>query len=354
MTEGVSTRKRELVAISVRLVASLSRMVLPWILGSIFVGLSALTSPLGVLRLLVILAKLPWHASKAVAGFFLAPILPSLFMKSVSDDCVVITGGASGIGKLMAQRFVQLGTRKIVLIDLNQQALEAASKELQAAASPQQQIAVFTADLSTEAAASAVMAKVQAQVGTVTILINNAGIVTGKNIIDAPAKLMSLTMKVNIEAHFWTVKAVLPKMMEANHGHIITIASSAGMIGVPGLGDYCASKHASFGFDESVRLELRKNNKFGVKTTVVCPFFIKTGLFEGAKSRWPRLLPLLEPEYAADKIMRAIRCNQSVLLMPLAIHLTPIVRALTPVAVFDEVCSWFGVLETMEDFKGRA
>mmetsp|Transcript_46744 Transcript_46744/g.77391 ORF Transcript_46744/g.77391 Transcript_46744/m.77391 type:complete len:329 (+) Transcript_46744:95-1081(+) len=325
-----------------------------WIMVFVILGLSVLTNPLGVLRLIIILAKLPWHASKTVAGFFLAPILPSLFMKNVSDECVVITGGAGGIGRLMAQRLVDLGAHKVVLIDLDEQALETAANELRAAASERQQIAVFAADLSTENATTAVMAKIQAQVATVTILINNAGIVTGKNIIDAPANLMSLTMKVNTEAHFWTVKAVLPKMMEANHGHIVTIASSAGIIGVPGLGDYCASKHASIGFDESVRLELRRNKRMGVKTTVVCPFFIKTGLFEGAKSRWPRLLPLLEPGYAADKIVRAIRCNQSVLLMPLAIHLTPIVRALTPVAIFDEVCDWFGVLETMDDFKGRA
>ena len=75
-------------------------------------------------------------------------------------------------------------------------------------------------------------------------------------------------------------------------------------------------------------------------------------MFEGAQSRWPRLLPLLEPEYAAAKIVRAIRCNQAVLLMPLAVHLTPIVRLL-PVPVFDQICEWFGVLDTMHDFKGR-
>ena len=196
------------------------------------------------------------------------------------------------------------------------------------------------------------MEEITAKIGEpITILINNAGIVTGKKVVDAPAKLMKLTMAVNIEAHFWTVKAALPHMIESNHGHIVTIASSAGIIGVPGLGDYCASK----------LLQLALTNPFvwrckiwdaTASTTCVCPFFIKTGMFLGAKSRWPRLLPLLEPDYAASKIVRAIRCNQQMLLMPLAVHLTPIVRLL-PVPIFDEICKWFGVHDTMADFKGR-
>jgi all-trans-retinol dehydrogenase (NAD+) len=85
----------------------------------------------------------------------------------------------------------------------------------------------------------------------------------------------------------------------------------------------------------------------------ICPFFIKTGMFEGAKSRWPMLVPLLEPEYASSKIVRAVRCNQAVLIMPLVVHLTPIARALFPVPIFDELIDWMGVLDTMEDFVGR-
>jgi all-trans-retinol dehydrogenase (NAD+) len=100
-------------------------------------------------------------------------------------------------------------------------------------------------------------------------------------------------------------------------------------------------------------MELRSLGKHGVKTTCVCPFFIKTGMFDGAQSRWPKVLPLLEPEYAAEKIVRACLCDQDVLIMPLGVHLTPIGRALLPTAVFDELVEWMGVLDTMKDFKGR-
>lgn len=188
-------------------------------------------------------------------------------------------------------------------------------------------------------------------------------------------------------------------MIEKNKGHIVTIASAAGLVGVPGLADYSASKHAakvhSFhhveisrrfqlcsnmqacvcifvvkehlrqhmfdvlflrvqGFDESIRLEMRLLGKTGVKTTCVCPFYIRTGMFEGAQSRYPIILPLLQPEYAVKKIMQAIRCDQSVLIMPLSTHLINLMRALLPCPLFDEFCEWSGSLESMDHFKGRA
>ena len=84
---------------------------------------------------------------------------------------------------------------------------------------------------------------------------------------------------------FQTCKAFLPGMMERNHGHLVNIASSAGLLGVNGLADYCASKFAAVGFDESLRFELEMMGK-DVKTTVVCPFYINTGMFDGAKTRY--------------------------------------------------------------------
>lgn len=83
-----------------------------------------------------------------------------------------------------------------------------------------------------------------------------------------------------------TTKAFLPSMLENNHGHVVTIASSAGLFGVCGLCDYCASKFGAVGFDESLMMELRAMKKTGVHTTVVCPFFINTGMFDGVKTRY--------------------------------------------------------------------
>ena len=91
-----------------------------------------------------------------------------------------------------------------------------------------------------------------------------------------------------------TCKAFLPGMIERNHGHVVNIASSAGLIGVNGLADYCASKFGAVGFDESLRMELAMQGKNGVHTTVVCPYFISTGMFEGAKTRYDTICTILK------------------------------------------------------------
>ena len=77
----------------------------------------------------------------------------------------------------------------------------------------------------------------------------------------------------------------MPAMMEKNHGHIVTIASSAGLFGVAGLMDYCASKFGAVGINESLTSELSIKGLDGVHTTVVCPYFIDTGMFDGVKTR---------------------------------------------------------------------
>ena len=77
-------------------------------------------------------------------------------------------------------------------------------------------------------------------------------------------------------------------MISKNHGHIITIASGAGLFGVAGLVDYCASKHGAVGVHKSLTMELDAIGCTGVKTLCVCPFFINTGMFEGVTTRFHR------------------------------------------------------------------
>ena len=136
-------------------------------------------------------------------------------------------------------------------------------------------------------------------------MINNAGIVTGKSFLESSDEAIEKTMGVNTMSHFWVgiipkdfhfiliylidwfiklTKKFLPSMLENNHGHIVTIASVAGLYGTPKLCDYSASKSAVIGFDYSLRIELLRLNKTGVKTTCVCPYYINTGMFKGCQS----------------------------------------------------------------------
>ena len=134
-------------------------------------------------------------------------------------------------------------------------------------------------------------------------------------------------------------------------GHVVTIASAAGVVGTSRLVDYCASKHAAVGFDESLRLELRRLGT-KVTTTVVCPFYISTGMFEGVKTRFRLLLPILTPEYAVDRILDAIRRNRPRLIMPRLVYVTWLGRLL-PVRLFDAIMEFLGVNRSMDEFVGR-
>jgi all-trans-retinol dehydrogenase (NAD+) len=97
------------------------------------------------------------------------------------------------------------------------------------------------------------------EIGTIDILVNNAGIVSGKSFLEISDEQIIKTFQVNALAHFWTVRAFLPKMIENRNGFIVNIVSAAGMIGVYKQSDYGASKFAAFGFDESLRMEIRRN-----------------------------------------------------------------------------------------------
>lgn len=91
----------------------------------------------------------------------------------------------------------------------------------------------------------------------------------------------------NSTSPFQTVKAFLPRMIEQDDGHIVTIASMAGHVGIAKLVDYCASKSAACGFDEALRLELEVKGAKGVNTSLICPYFIRsTGMFEQVNSRY--------------------------------------------------------------------
>merc|ERR1719491_821021 len=132
-------------------------------------------------------------------------------------------------------------------------------------------------------------------------------------------------------AHFWILKQFLPPMLEANDGYIVTIASAAGTCGLAKMTDYCASKYAAVGLGESLRLELKNRGKNGIKTTLVCPYYINTGKFEGVKVN--PLLPILEEDYVCKSIITAIQKEQPVLKMPALTYINPLADFMLPVPI---------------------
>lgn len=261
----------------------------------------------------------------------------------LKNQTVLITGGGSGIGRLFALGAAQRGARVIVW-DLSEEAGESVRQEIVGQGYDAEAYTVDVSDRdSVREAAKAV--------GSVDVLINNAGIVTGKNLLDASEEAIERTIRVNTLALFWTTRAFLGSMIKNHRGTVVTVASAAALVGVAKQTDYSSSKFAAFGFAESLRVELAKDNT-GVNSLVVCPYFISTGMFEGVRTKYPRLLPILTPEYVAEKTLTAIEQGKHELIMPRFVNLLSPARIL-PVKWFDKVMNQLGVNNTMDDFVGR-
>lgn len=268
-------------------------------------------------------------------------------MTRLAGKTVLITGAASGIGRLMARKIAARGAR-LVLWDLTVDRLEELRAELAARGTS---VRIDACDLAQRQAIRDAAARALHDGGTVDVLINNAGIVNGRGLLDSSDDDIERSFRVNTLALFTTTRAFLPGMLERRCGHVVNIASAAGLAGVPRLTDYSASKFAVVGFDEALRLELR-SLKSPVVTTIVCPFYIDTGMFAGARTRFAWLLPILAADDVAERVVRTIENDRRRLILPRFVLAALLIRALPP-RVFDALMDFFGITRSMDEFTGR-
>lgn len=262
----------------------------------------------------------------------------------LTGQTVLITGAGSGIGRLLAHGAAARGAR-VVIWDLSEGAAETVRGEIVAHGGRAEAHVVDVSDRTS-------VHRAAAETGAVDVLINNAGVVTGKKLLDASDEAIERTFRVNTLALYWVTRAFLGGMIERRRGTVVTIASAAGLVGVAKQTDYSASKFAAFGFAESLRVELAKE-RTGVNSLVVCPYFISTGMFEGVRTKYPRLLPILTPDYVARKTLTAIERGARTLILPRSVRLLPPARVL-PARMFDGLMNRLGVNDTMDHFTGRA
>jgi len=266
-------------------------------------------------------------------------------MTDFKDKTVLITGAAHGIGYLMAQHAASLGA-KLVICDVNHDALEKAAKELEKKCSS---VIACAFDISDKKAVYDSARDIIRQAGKIDILINNAGIVQTGEILSIPDEMHLKQVEVNLMGTLWMIKAFAPDMVKRNAGHIVNIASSAGLLAIPGMGMYSATKHAIMGLTEALRNEL-KNNNSKVKLTVDCPYLIKTGMFEGMKT--PFWQPGLKPQAMADAVIKGILKDSKIVGKPFTVFMPPIIKALFPPAVMDTIARLSGFSKAVYSCKG--
>lgn len=264
--------------------------------------------------------------------------------KILESDVILITGGGMGLGKAVAEHFIQFGAKKIVLWDINSQALSQTKRELETLGA---RVWTYEVDVTDRKKVYAVADKVKVEAGQVTYLVNNAGIVSGSFLIDLRDESIEKTFAVNSISHFWTLKAFLPQMIKSNRGHVVTIASMAGHTGMAYLTDYCSSKFAAVGTHEALKYELSYQKVTGVNTTCICPYFINTGMFSGVSTFY------LETNDVALGVVLATLTNQDTLLIPSFLKLLIILSKVFSNDINMLVANTIGDMHAMSTFIGR-
>ena len=265
----------------------------------------------------------------------------------IKGSNVLITGGASGIGKIMGRMALEKGARNLIIWDINIAAIEAVKQEFKELGN----VYGYRVDVSSNDTVVNTYKRVLEDFGEVDILINCAGIVTSNKTFDQmSADEITRTININTIAPMFVAHAMLPGMLRRNRGHICTITSAGGMLSNPKMSVYAASKWGATGWSDSVRIELQEM-KSKVRITTVAPYYINTGMFDGVKSP---IIPILKPEYVSRKVLRAIEKNKNFAGIPFGFHFIRFWQAFLPTRVFDFFFGKvFGIYHAMDQFTGR-
>jgi NAD(P)-dependent dehydrogenase (short-subunit alcohol dehydrogenase family) len=230
------------------------------------------------------------------------------------DRNIVITGGASGIGAAMARRFADDGARGIVVADLQEELAREVADSIgdQALAVP--------CNVSDPEQVDALIATAEDAFGPVDIVCANAGIGTGQG-ESAPDEIWDQIIGVNVLAHVYAARRLLPGWLERGEGYFVSTASAAGLLSQIGDAPYAVTKHAAVAFAEWLSITYGDR---GIRVSCLCPMGVDTPLvrmgldLEGDESLGARVVAaagtLLPPEQVADDVAAAIRAEQFLIL----------------------------------------
>ncbi|WP_345495626.1 SDR family NAD(P)-dependent oxidoreductase [Nocardia callitridis] len=278
-------------------------------------------------------------------------------LDTVAGKRVLITGAAMGLGKLFAERAVREGAAAVVVWDINEVALKQTAEELGALAAATGRGGVIHAhavDVSARDAVATAADAVRAETGGIDILVNNAGIVRGNSYFwetENPADI-DQTIAINSLAPMYITREFLPAMVGGtSEARVLNIASSAGLVANPRMSVYAGSKWAAIGWSDSVRIELEHAGHKHVRVTTVCPTYINTGMFEGAKGFL--LTPILEQNDVVETAWQAMKKGTPVVIMPWTSRLNKALSGVLPIKLRDLFLNTVGVYHSMDEFTGR-
>uniref|UniRef100_A0A0A9ZGQ3 Short-chain dehydrogenase/reductase 3 n=1 Tax=Lygus hesperus TaxID=30085 RepID=A0A0A9ZGQ3_LYGHE len=262
--------------------------------------------------------------------------------KDISSDIILVTGSGHGIGRELTIKLAAEGST-VIGWDLSEEG-NAETYKILKDLNLHSKTKFYTCNVADRSEVLKTAAKVQNEVGDVTILVNNAGIMCCKPLQEQEAEVIERVFKVNALSNFWTIEAFLSKMKEKNSGHLVSTCSMCGVIGLPNAVPYSASKFAVRGMMEALYEELRLNESTNnIKFTTIYPITVDTGLAKKPRHRFPSLFNILEPEAVASQITTAIKRETYELALPTFMMTFDRVTRLMPRKIVEQVKDFLDV-----------
>ena len=274
-------------------------------------------------------------------------------MKELKNKKVLITGGARGIGKQIALEFARQGA-DIIICDSNKSFFNKNEfkKNIKEIEDTGASCYGFYLDVTKYENVVRERRSILDLVRKIDVLVNNAGVVFGGKFLEVPIEKHRLTYDVNTHGMINMLHVFLQDLIDQPTAHIVNISSASGFVPLPGGSTYASSKAAVTSLSESLNTELKKEGNVHVGMTIVCPGYVKTGMFDGAKE--PILVPMLTPEKLAKKIVKAVQKNKRFVLEPTFIKFLPFIKGVFPQFVLDFFGYAMGVNRSMDLWKGHS
>jgi NAD(P)-dependent dehydrogenase (short-subunit alcohol dehydrogenase family) len=212
----------------------------------------------------------------------------------VKDKVVVVTGGASGIGRAMARRFAAEGARHVAVADLQADAAGRVAQEFGGSA--------HAVDVSREKDVVALIDAVERTAGPIDLFCSNAGIGLGRG-LDEPDHVWQKIWEVNVMSHVYAARNLVPRMAARGGGYLLNTASAAGLLSQIGSATYAVTKHAAVALAEWISIT---HGHQGIKVSVLCPQAVRTAMTAGNERGVASVDGMLEPEQVAATVIEAL------------------------------------------------
>ena len=215
----------------------------------------------------------------------------------LKDRIVVVTGAASGIGAGLARKFKEEGAKAVVCADLNLAGAETVADEIGGDA--------VQVNVAREDDIRALVEKVEAEIGPIDLFCSNAGILMAGG-AEVPNEDWQRIWDINVMAHVWAARHVVPRMIARGGGYLLNTASAAGLLNQVGSAPYGVTKHAAVGLAEWLALT---HGDDGIRVSVLCPQAVRSEMTRGHEDGVASQDGMLEPEAVAQACVDAIRAE---------------------------------------------